>query len=209
MISVAFKTLLKARLGMNILVSNQAVPPTFCNKIAPMAVPICKNKNLPDAGNYRPFSLATPICKLFEHYILSCISPFVVTTDNHSLALHYNMGLTCVFCSNRISFFQWRIKHKANKAHALGRQKIPGYVWKDENTHTHRCRSRQIFKGAKDFCPNFPKFAWKNFGPLLARIFSHEDRFSDDLQQKKRSSCDFGRHFFQIKARWASFCLYF
>jgi len=27
---------------------------------------------------------------------------------------------------------------------------------------THRCRSRQIFRGAKDFCPNFPKLARKN-----------------------------------------------
>jgi len=26
---------------------------------------------------------------------------------------------------------------------------------------THRCRSRQIFGGAKDFCPNFPKLARK------------------------------------------------
>ena len=41
-------------------------------------VPICKNKN----GNYRPVSLATIISKLFDHYILSCISPLLATTDN-------------------------------------------------------------------------------------------------------------------------------
>jgi len=47
-------------------------------------VPICKNKNgnISDAGNYRPVSLATIIFKLFEHYILSCISPLLATTDN-------------------------------------------------------------------------------------------------------------------------------
>ena len=47
-------------------------------------VPICKNKNgnISDAVNYRPVSLATIISKLFEHYILSCISPLLATTDN-------------------------------------------------------------------------------------------------------------------------------
>ena len=47
-------------------------------------VPICKNKNgnITDAVNYRPVSLATIISKLFEHYILSCISPLLATTDN-------------------------------------------------------------------------------------------------------------------------------
>jgi len=47
-------------------------------------VPICKNKNgnIDDAGNCRPVSLATIIYKLFEHYILSCISPLLATTDN-------------------------------------------------------------------------------------------------------------------------------
>ena len=47
-------------------------------------VPICKNKNgnISDAGNYRPVSLATIISKLFEHYIFSCISPLLATTDN-------------------------------------------------------------------------------------------------------------------------------
>jgi len=47
-------------------------------------VPICKNKNgdKSDAGNYRPVSLATIISKLFQHYILYCISSFLATTDN-------------------------------------------------------------------------------------------------------------------------------
>jgi len=47
-------------------------------------VPLCKNKNrdISDAGNNRPVSLATIISKLFEHYILSCISPLLATADN-------------------------------------------------------------------------------------------------------------------------------
>jgi len=36
------------------------------------------------------------------------------------------------------------------------------------------------FGGAKDFCPNFLKLARKNFGLILVRIFSHEDRFSNE-----------------------------
>jgi len=38
--------------------------------------------NISDAGKYRPVTLATIIFKLFEHYILSCISPLLATTDN-------------------------------------------------------------------------------------------------------------------------------
>jgi len=47
-------------------------------------VPICKNKNgkISDAANCRPISLATIISKLFEHYILPCISPLLAATDN-------------------------------------------------------------------------------------------------------------------------------
>jgi len=46
--------------------------------------PICKSKkgNISDVGNYRPVSLATIISKLYEHYILACISPLFATTDN-------------------------------------------------------------------------------------------------------------------------------
>ena len=54
--------------------------------IVPININICKNKNgnnnISDAGNYRPVSLATIIFKLYEHYILSCISPLLATTDN-------------------------------------------------------------------------------------------------------------------------------
>jgi len=48
-------------------------------------VPICKNDNgsISDDGRYRHVSFAAIVSKLFEHHILSCISPFVDTTDNH------------------------------------------------------------------------------------------------------------------------------
>ena len=59
---------------------------------------------------------------------------------------------------------------------------------------SHRWRSRQIFGGAKDFCPNFPKLVRKTFGPLFVQMFSHEDCCWDDL--KKKSSCNFWRHFY-------------
>jgi len=52
------------------------------------------------------------------------------------------------------------------------------------NISGYRCRSRQSFGGAKDFCPNFPKPARKNSK-------------NHDLQ--KNSSSQFGRHYFQIK----------
>jgi len=73
-----------------------------------------------------------------------------------------------------------------------------------------RCSGRQIFKGAKDFSPNLPKLARKNFGPLFVRIFSHEDRFWDDIQKTVSMwFCTCQAHFFQIKARWMPFLLVF
>jgi len=61
-------------------------------------VPICKNKkgNIRDAGNYRPVSLETIISKLFEHYILSCISP-LGPQQTISLASSQNMARICAF----------------------------------------------------------------------------------------------------------------
>jgi len=66
---------------------------------------------------------------------------------------------------------------------------------------SHRCRSRQIFVDAKDFCPNFPKLVRKNFGPLFVQMFSHEDCCWDDVQIK--SSCNFGCHFTRIFIEFA------
>jgi len=59
-------------------------------------VPICKNKNgdISDAGNCSLVSPATTISKLFEHYVLSCISPFVFTADNQiSFKLQHGTGM--------------------------------------------------------------------------------------------------------------------
>jgi len=61
----------------------------------------------------------------------------------------------------------------------------------------HRWRSRQILEVRRNF-------ARKNFGPLFVRIFLMKTVFRM-TSTKKRSSCDFGCHFFQIKARWAPF----
>jgi len=55
----------------------------------------------------------------------------------------------------------------------------------NSTVRTHRCRSRQIFWGAKDFC-RIPQTCLKSWATFV-RIFSYEDRFWDDL--RKRSSC--------------------
>jgi len=62
-------------------------------------VPIYKNKNgnISDAGNYRPVSLATIISKLFEYYILSCISPLSATTDNQFGFKPKHGTVMCIF----------------------------------------------------------------------------------------------------------------
>jgi len=56
-------------------------------------------------------------------------------------------------------------------------------------SYGRRCRSTQIFGGAKHFCPNFPKLARKNFEPLV-RIFSHW------MTSTKKVSMWFQRRFF-------------
>jgi len=76
----------------------------------------------------------------------------------------------------------------------------------------YRCRSssKQIFGGAKHFCPNFSKLAPKIFRSLVVQIFS-QDRFWDDLQ-KRDSILWFwvlGIIFFKWKHIGHHFCLYF
>jgi len=75
-------------------------------------VPICKNNNgnTSDSGNYRPVSLATTISKLFEHYILWCISPLLATTDNQ---------------------FGFKQKHGTDMCIFLFKQTVSFYVSKD------------------------------------------------------------------------------
>jgi len=55
---------------------------------------------------------------------------------------------------------------------------------------SHRCRNKQIFGGAMDFCPNLPE---KFLCDFCQQIFSHKgykDLFWCDLQ-KKGTSCVF------------------
>ena len=47
-------------------------------------VPIlkCKNKDATNVGNYRPIAVVTTISKLFEHFTLFYIKPFLSTSDH-------------------------------------------------------------------------------------------------------------------------------
>ena len=74
-------------------------------------------------------------------------------------------------------------------------------------TNNHWCRSRQIFRGAKDFCPYFPKLHRKIFWSLFLQIFFSLRHFFGTTSKK-----DFhvilrtlGASFFQIKPCWALF----
>ena len=57
----------------------------------------------------------------------------------------------------------------------------------------HRCRSRQMFGGAKDCCPNIPKLTQKAFVGLLPTTFLPQRSWRSFLcmASKKRSSCVF------------------
>jgi len=74
----------------------------------------------------------------------------------------------------------------------------------------HRCRSRQMFGSAKDFCPNLPKLARKGFWAIFAHKFSPTKIMKTffDVICKKRSSCVFCKPwvpFFEVKQHWAPF----
>ena len=79
----------------------------------------------------------------------------------------------------------------------------------------HRCRCKQIFGGAKDFCPYFPKLAEKLLCDFYLQIFSHrdhEDLFWCDLQKKGFHLfffCKRWEPFFDVKQRWEPFPLRF
>jgi len=66
-------------------------------------VPICKSKNgdISDAGNYRSVSHENIISKLFEHYILPCISPRLTTTGNQFGFKPKHGTDMCIFYLNR------------------------------------------------------------------------------------------------------------
>jgi len=76
------------------------------------------------------------------------------------------------------------------EAKALLRTKLPPGKWlikrqgvgkarkKLKDIHAmivHRCRSRKLFWGAKNFFPNFPKLARNVFVRLLPTNFSHKE----------------------------------
>ena len=78
--------------------------------------PPCKNKkeDITDSSNYRPVSLATVILKLFEHYILTCISSFTATGDNQFgfKAQHDTDIIMCVYTlTQTVSYLT---KHNSN-----------------------------------------------------------------------------------------------
>ena len=71
--------------------------------------------------------------------------------------------------------------------------------------HT-KVQEGSYFWGTKDFCPNFPKLARKNFGPSAVHCMRTEFRMSS---KKTTSSCYFGGHFLKSKHVGRRFCLYF
>jgi len=75
----------------------------------------------------------------------------------------------------------------------------------------HGYRRWQIFGGAKNFCPNFPKLARKVFVRLCLQIFSHEDHedlFWHDLQKKvfRCFSANVRRHVLTLNNVGCHFC---
>ena len=67
-------------------------------------VPIlkCKNKDVTNVGNYRPIAVATTISKLFEHFILFYIKPFLSTSD-HQFGFKRGTGTDmCIFLLKQI-----------------------------------------------------------------------------------------------------------
>jgi len=65
----------------NMCIAHRYIPNSCLNTTL---VHICKNKNgnISDASNYRPVAVATVVSKLFEHFVLTSISPFLGTADN-------------------------------------------------------------------------------------------------------------------------------
>jgi len=63
-----------------------------------------------------------------------------------------------------------------------------------ERVFYHMCKSKQIFGAAREFCPDFTNFPEKYF---------------KKVSSKKSFACQFGRHYFQMKPRWAPFLLRF
>jgi len=77
-------------------------------------VPSCKNKNklISNAGNNRSVFLATTMSKLFEQYILSCISPFVATTDKQYVHIFTQTVLYSIYKDTQCLQLSWmHVRH--------------------------------------------------------------------------------------------------
>ena len=78
------------------------VMPQAC--IETTLVPIYKNNksNIHDKNNYRPIALATVISKLFEHFILQQISPFLTTSSDQFGFKRKHSTDQCVFLYKQV-----------------------------------------------------------------------------------------------------------
>ena len=76
----------------------------FLKIVLLLIVPIlkCKNKDATNLGNYRPIAVATTISRLFEHFILFHIKPFLSTSD-HQFGFKRGTGTDmCIFLLKQI-----------------------------------------------------------------------------------------------------------
>jgi len=96
--------------------------------------------------------------------------------------------------SNRITFGSLRIRYLI-------------YIWTTLLITVHRCRSKQIFGGAKDFCPNFPKLARKVVRLLTKNFLPQRLLRSFSVWTPKNGLnlffCKRWAPFFEVKQRWA------
>ena len=94
---------------------------------------------------------------------------FLAGVDIHDIRIHYHF----------LTLF-WELARGPPTVASVSHSATFCTLWlKPLVTPLHRCRRRQILGSAKDFCPNFPNLAGKNFGPF----FVHEDHISDDLKK--------------------------
>ena len=76
----------------------------FLKIVLLLIVPIlkCKNKDATNVSNYRPIAVATTISRLFEHFILFHIKPFLSTSD-HEFGFKRSTGTDmCIFLLKQI-----------------------------------------------------------------------------------------------------------
>ena len=84
------------------------------------------------------------------------------------------------------------------------------YIWTTLLITAHRCRSKQIFGGAKDFCLNFPKLARTVVVRLLPKNFLPQRLLRYFLEWTPKNGlnlffCKLWAPFFEVKQRWSPF----